>query len=143
MFRITHSQGETHARQVILATGGRSLPRTGSDGAGWRIVERLGHSVTPTYPALAPLVLDPTFFHAALAGVSHDVELSTFVDGKRIDRRTGSLLWTHFGISGPVVMDASRYWIIAAAERQPVQLRCSMLPGETFESVERSLIESA
>ena len=52
-------------------------------------------------------------FHAELAGISQEVELSVFVDGKRIDHRTGSLLWTHFGISGPVVMDASRHWTIA------------------------------
>ena len=73
----------------------------------------LGHTVTPTFAALVPLVLAPQMFHASLAGISQEVELSTFNAGKLIDRRSGSLLWTHFGISGPVVMDASRHWIIA------------------------------
>jgi predicted flavoprotein YhiN len=71
-------------------------------------------------------------FHADLAGTSQEVELSIFAGGKLIDRRTGSLLWTHFGISGPVVMDASRHWIVAnespeAAGAPPI-LQCNLLP---------------
>jgi predicted Rossmann fold flavoprotein len=139
-FVITHSCGETHCSRVIMATGGRSLPRSGSDGAGWDIVRSLGHTVTPTYAALVPLVLDARMFHAALAGISLDVELSTFAAGKLIDRRTGSLLWTHFGISGPVVMDASRHWVIAHETGQDVRMLCNLLPGDTFETTERWLI---
>lgn len=141
-WHIDHTHGTLITRRLVLATGGRSLPRTGSDGAGWRFVAQLGHTVTPTYPALVPLVLQPTMFHMQLAGVSHEAELSTFADNKLIDRRTGSLLWTHFGISGPVVMDASRHWVIAHAEGRSPRLVVSFFPGETFESVERMLIES-
>ncbi len=142
-WRIEHARGAMVARCIIMATGGRSLPRTGSDGAGWQLVAQLGHTVTPTYPALAPLVLQPTMFHVQLSGVSHEAELSTFLNGKRVDRRAGSLLWTHFGISGPVVMDASRHWIIARAQGGEVKLVCSFLPGETFESVEGWLVASS
>jgi predicted Rossmann fold flavoprotein len=131
-FIVRHEQGMLSARCVIMATGGRSLPRTGSDGAGWDIVRRLGHTVTETYPALVPLVLREGMFHAQLSGLSLPVELSTFADGKLIDRRTGSLLWTHFGISGPVVMDASRHWIIARASGQSVAMQCNFLPGQNF-----------
>ena len=141
-FTIEHENGSLGAPRVILCTGGRSLPRSGSDGSGWEIVRRLGHTVTPTYAALAPLVLAPQFFHAGLAGISQDVELSVYVAGRRIDDRTGSLLWTHFGISGPVVMDASRHWIIAAETHQQPIMRCNLLPGENFEMAERWLIES-
>jgi predicted Rossmann fold flavoprotein len=126
-FLIHHSHGELLATKVILATGGRSVPKTGSDGHGWEMARRLGHTVTPTYPGLAPLLLDPTFFHARLSGISHDVELTTLVEGKAIDRRCGALLWTHFGCSGPVVLDASRFWIIANAEERKPQLRCNLL----------------
>src|SRR5207302_4821683 len=127
---------------VIVSTGGRSLPRSGSDGSGWEILRGLGHTVTPTYAALVPLVLRPHMFHAELAGASQEVELSVFVGGKRIDHRTGSLLWTHFGISGPVVMDASRHWAIANATAEatgaaaPV-LQYNLLPGESFQHVEQ------
>jgi predicted Rossmann fold flavoprotein len=141
-FTIIHEHGVLHAQRVILATGGRSLPRTGSDGSGWDIARRLGHTVTDTYPALVPLVLRPHMFHAELSGVSLPVELSTFVNDKLLDRHTGSLLWTHFGISGPVVMDVSRHWVIGRATGQPTEIRCNFLPGCGFEQVERWLIET-
>jgi predicted Rossmann fold flavoprotein len=142
-FIVRHAQGTLRARRVIMATGGRSLPRTGSDGTGWDIVRRLGHTVTETYPALVPLVLQESMFHAELSGLSLPVELSTFAGGKLIDRRAGSLLWTHFGISGPVVMDASRHWILARASGQLVEMRCNFLPGQSFEQVERRLLDTA
>jgi hypothetical protein len=142
-FLVRHEQGVLLARCVILATGGRSLPRTGSDGSGWEIARRLGHTVTDTYPALVPLVMAEGMFHAELTGLSLPVELSTVANGKRIDRRTGSLLWTHFGVSGPVVMDASRHWILARASGQEAELRCNFFPGQTFEEVEQGLIDTA
>ena len=141
-FHIHHTDGATRAHQVIVATGGRSLPRSGSDGSGWEILRALGHTVTPTYAALVPLVLAPQMFHAQLAGVSQDVELSVLVNGKRIDHRTGSLLWTHFGISGPVVMDASRHWTTAHETGAAPTLQCNLLPGESFQQVEQWLIAS-
>lgn len=142
-FTLHHTHGTLDARRVIMATGGRSLPRTGSDGMGWEIVRRLGHSVTPTYPALVPLVLGGEMFHAPLSGLSQPVELSTFAEGKLVDRRSGSLLWTHFGISGPVVMDASRHWVVARGTGGKVEMHCSFLPGSSFDEVERRLIELA
>lgn len=138
-FLIRHEQGALSARRVILASGGRSLPKSGSDGGGWTMVRRLGHSVTPTYPALVPFVLAPGMFHAELSGVSQEVELTTHVKGKVVDRRRGSLLWTHFGISGPVVMDASRFWTQARGEGERVEVRCHLLPGMHQEAVDRWL----
>ena len=99
--------------------------------------------MTETYPALVPLVLQPTFFHAALSGLSQDVELSTFVDAKLADRRRGSLLFTHFGISGPVVLDASRHWVLAQAQGRAAELRASFVPGESFDGIERGIMAAA
>jgi predicted Rossmann fold flavoprotein len=138
-FEIVHDAGCLVASRVIMATGGRSLPKTGSDGLGWEIIKRLGHTVTATQPALVPLVLGDTFFHAGLSGISHEAEVMTRVEGKTIDRRTGSLLWTHFGVSGPVVMDASRFWVMADAQGRDTTVSISLLPGETFEAVDRWL----
>ena len=140
-FRIDYLDEPIYADRVILATGGRSLPRSGSDGSGWDLVRKLGHTVTPTFAALVPLVLGDAMFHAGVSGLAIDAELSTFVSGKRIDHRRGSLLWTHFGLSGPVVMDASRHWVIAAESGQSPTLRCNLLPGETVESIEKWLVE--
>jgi predicted Rossmann fold flavoprotein len=107
--------------------------------AGWKIVRRLGHSVTATHQALVPLVFAPGSAFAELAGVSHPAEFTTFADGKPIDQRRGSLLWTHVGISGPVVMDASRHWVIAAANGASPELRMNVYPGEDFAAVDRRL----
>ena len=74
-FVIRHREGETLARRVVLATGGRSLPRTGSDGSGYGLARALGHRVTPTVPALVALVLDDRCFHERLSGLSHEVEV--------------------------------------------------------------------
>lgn len=139
-FLIRSPAGQIVARQMILATGGRSLPRTGSDGAGYGIARSLGHSVSATFPALVPLVLENDMFHAEVSGLSHEAELSTFVDGKRADVRRGSLLWTHFGISGPVAMDASRFWTMNHTAGACVEMRCSFLPGESFDQVEKWLL---
>ena len=135
-FSVLHDRGRLAATRVILATGGRSLPRTGSDGSGWEMARRLGHSVTETFPALVPLLLDGSF-HRPLSGVSQEVELSTFASGRLVDRRTGSMLWTHFGVSGPVVLDASRHWVMAQAHGENPELRCGFAPRMSFEALER------
>ena len=142
-FVIRHREGETVARRVILATGGRSLPRTGSDGSGYGLARRLGHQVTPTVPGLVALVLDDRCFHKGLSGLSQEVEIQTLVQGRPVDRRIGSLLWTHFGISGPVVMDASRFWCLAREQGEAVELYGNFLPGRTTEQAREWFLAQA
>jgi predicted Rossmann fold flavoprotein len=140
-FIVSTSQGQFTARQVVLATGGRSLPKSGSDGSGYEIATALGHTIVPTTPALAPLVLDPAdALHATLSGVAHDAELTVWVDGRVSIRLTGALLWTHFGVSGPVVLNASRHWARARVECRDVRIAVSFCPGLTFDEVEARLI---
>lgn len=134
-FIVHHSQGMSRANKVVLATGGRSIPKSGSDGLGYALACRLGHTVTPTVPALVPLLLDDRMFHKGLSGLSQEVELMTVVNGKPTDRRTGNLLWTHFGISGPVVMDASRFWTLAQERGEAAELEGNFLPGLNQEQV--------
>jgi predicted Rossmann fold flavoprotein len=142
-FVLRHAGGAVLARRVVLATGGRSLPRTGSDGGGYALVRALGHTVTATHAALVPLVLRRDFIHAELRGVSHPAELVTRIAGKTVDRRAGDFLWTHFGASGPVVLDASRFWIGARAEGVDVELRLGCFVGRSGADVERDLLALA
>ena len=125
------------ARTIVLATGGRSLPKTGSDGFGYQLAAQFGHRCVDTTPALAPLILEDGP-HAQLSGISHRVVLT--VRGTRLE---GALLWTHFGISGPVALNASRHWHRARLEGEPVDLMLNVCPGETFESLEAWLLELA
>ena len=142
-FVLHHTHGTLHARNVILATGGRSIPKSGSDGFGYSLARRLGHHVTATVPALVPLVLEGTMFHKTLSGLSHEVELTTMVKGRKVDSRTGSLLWTHFGISGPVVMDASRFWCLAQEQEEAVAVYGNFLPGKTQEQARQWFMDQA
>jgi predicted Rossmann fold flavoprotein len=141
-FRLESSSGPVHARRVVLATGGRSLPKTGSDGSGYAIAESLGHRIVATTPALAPLVLADGS-HADLAGVSHDVSLAIWIDGAIAERLEGSLLWTHFGVSGPVALNASRHWERGVLHGRHTALTVNLLPGTSFDDAERQLLASA
>jgi hypothetical protein len=140
-FQVQHTHGTLVADRLILATGGRSIPKSGSDGFGYELARRLGHQVTTTAPALVPLVLADTMFHKTLSGLSHQVELTTLVRERTVDHRTGSLLWTHFGISGPVVMDASRFWCLAKERVEAAEVYGNFLPGQTREQVRQWFME--
>jgi len=91
--------------RVIIASGGLSVPSTGSDGSGLAMLSFLGHTVNPTYPALTPIVADPPAF-GSLAGVSLPVTI-TARDTTRASSATGGFLFTHRGYSGPCVLDVS------------------------------------
>jgi predicted Rossmann fold flavoprotein len=129
------------ARRAVLATGGRSLPKTGSDGAGLLMAASLGHAVLPTIPALAPLLLEGDF-HGRLAGVSHQAAITIESGGRLVARVAGSLLWTHFGISGPAALDASRHWHRAALDGA-VRTAVSFAPGLDAAAVEKRLLDAA
>ena len=103
------------ADAVIIATGGLSVPMTGSDGTGLRVAERLGHTMHTTYAALTPLVAIPPPY-ASLAGVSLVVTL-TAKSGVREATATGGFLFTHIGYSGPSVLDVSYVAVRSRAER--------------------------
>jgi predicted Rossmann fold flavoprotein len=102
---VTTDLGTIEASKVIIATGGLSVPLTGSDGTGLKILEALGHTLNPTYPALTPLTLTPHRYED-LAGVSLTVTIRDG-DGKKAFRTTGGFLVTHRGWSGPTALNVS------------------------------------
>src|SRR5215471_11358058 len=83
-FAVNSSAGVLRASSVVLATGGQSLPKTGSDGAGYDVASALGHTIVPRTPALAPLILEsgtPYSIHPKLAGVAVNGEISVWIEG--------------------------------------------------------------
>jgi predicted Rossmann fold flavoprotein len=140
--RLRTTSGSHEALTVVLATGGLSLPKTGSDGFGLELARRLGHTVVPTTPALAPLVLEGAF-HAPLSGISVEAELVVRVNGRALDRRRGSLLWTHFGVSGPVALDVSRSWLRARLEGCAAVIEANLLSGRDDGWLEQELLAIA
>ncbi|MGI8905753.1 MAG: NAD(P)/FAD-dependent oxidoreductase [Candidatus Sumerlaeaceae bacterium] len=116
LFEISiQNSSPIYARRVIMATGGMALPKSGSDGAGLNWMRQLGHTIVPTTPALAPLLLSeeapgPGAKFAEFAGITLPLRLILVNDtGKHLARRTGSVVFTHFGISGPAALDISRH----------------------------------
>jgi hypothetical protein len=136
---VTTAAGTMAARRVVLATGGLSLPKSGSDGAGYRFAQALGHAVVPTTAALVPLLTGDAL-HEDLGGVSVPVEILLNARHARLCRVRGDLLWTHFGVSGPAVLDASRHWLRARLEDRAPQVHVSFTPGDDFPSVDAWLI---
>jgi predicted Rossmann fold flavoprotein len=144
-FVVTPSDGAAvEARVVVLATGGRSVPRTGSDGHGYAIATKVGHTIAPTFPALVPLVVESGHWMRKLSGVTTDVELAVrSSEGRILHRQRGSLLFTHFGISGPAPLDISRHWIASRRDDGGAGLTVSFAPGEGEGVVEKALAAAA
>lgn len=140
-FRVETESSDISARTVILAAGGRALPRSGSDGSGFELARALGHAITPhVVPALVGLTLAEGCFVRALSGIATDVRLEVRSgSGRRLVSMSGAALCTHFGISGPAPMDISRHWQLAALEDPDAFLAISWLPEATAESLDADL----
>jgi predicted Rossmann fold flavoprotein len=106
---VATNRGEFHAESVVVATGGLSYPRTGSTGDGYRLAGQAGHNVTPRRPSLTAIVAEEDFCRE-LTGLSlRNCSLALKKAGKTVFEETGELLFTHFGVSGPLVLSASAH----------------------------------
>lgn len=135
------SHATVEAERVIVATGGKSIPKSGSDGWGYQIAGSLGHSITPRVtPGLVPLTLPRDHFLCALAGITLDatIELRSGA-GKRLESFTNSTLLTHFGLSGPSVLDISRYYLQTIASDSRAMLFANWLPDSDEDAVDGDL----
>ena len=104
---VATGEGYLPCRAAAVCTGGLSYPLTGSTGAGYEFARNLGHTVTPLRPSLVPLV-SPDAYCAEMQGFApKNVTLSAYEDDKLIYRELGEMLFTHFGVSGPLVLSAS------------------------------------
>ena len=108
---VLTDRGELRADAVVVATGGKSYPRTGSDGDGYAFAKSVGHTVTPLLPSLVPIVSDSRIC-PALQGLSlRNVSLAIVnkQSGKKIYEDFGEMMFTHFGLTGPMVLSASAH----------------------------------
>ena len=131
--------GQTrHFDRVILACGGASYPSTGSDGSGYALVKSLGHTVTELLPSLIPIVTKEDWCRG-LQGLSlKNVKLSARMGKKLLFDELGEMLFTHFGISGPLVLSLSS--VIAGKDLDKIDIRIDLKPGLTREQLERRLL---
>ncbi|RLS82735.1 MAG: aminoacetone oxidase family FAD-binding enzyme [Planctomycetota bacterium] len=143
--RLDTTAGPLSARKVILCTGGKSLPKSGSDGSGFALATMLGHSITaPVVPALVPLVLPADHFIRALTGLALPCRFTLLSSkGKPVATSAGSTLCTHTGLSGPATLDISRHWLVSRTADPAARLLLDWLPDTPADRVEQLLLESA
>ena len=142
-FAVRGAWGTLRARRLTLCTGGRSLPKSGSDGAGLDMARSLGHTLTErVVPALVPLLLEEGCWLRALSGVAVPAELRVLgPGGKRLVRFRNAVLCTHFGLSGPAALDVSRHWTLHHADDPGVRLQMALLPDMDEAACDRWLLE--
>lgn len=125
---------------VILATGGASYPATGSTGDGYKLAKSLGHTVTPILPALVPLEVEEDFVRE-LQGLSlKNVRVTLNADGKFVEEIFGEMLFTHFGVSGPIILTLSRAVAKLLAQKVFVELAINLKPALTIEQLDARIL---
>jgi len=112
---------QIYADEYIICAGGKAYPQTGSTGDGYRWAEQLGHTIIPPVPALNPVKTSEKWVKELQDLSLKNVSLKLFQNGKKQDERFGEMLFTHFGVSGPMVMDMSKN-IGALLKKSPVKL---------------------
>ena len=133
---VRGEKGEYAASAVVLATGGLSYPATGSTGDGFRMAESLGHTVTPLRGSLVPLRADGC---AELQGLSlRNVSLTVYENNKKIHTDFGEMLFTHFGVSGPLVLSASAH--MRHFDKKRYRLEIDLKPALDEKALDRRLL---
>ena len=122
---VVCADGEIACRAAALCTGGRSYPLTGSNGAGYEMARELGHTIVPTRPSLVPLESGDDYCGEMQGFAPKNVVLSAYEDDKLIYKEMGEMLFTHFGVSGPLVLSASAHMrsMGSAAYRLEIDLK--------------------
>ncbi|MCG8396591.1 NAD(P)/FAD-dependent oxidoreductase [Bacillus atrophaeus] len=146
---ITNNDEVIHARAVIIAVGGKSVPHTGSTGDGYAWAEAAGHTITELFPTEVPVTsAEPFIKQKILQGLSlRDVGVSVLNKrGKPVVTHVMDMLFTHFGLSGPAILRCSQFVVKELRKQPEVQLRIDLYPHineeELFQKVHRELKEA-
>lgn len=141
---VTKKESELSADRLIVATGGCSYSLTGSTGDGYRFAEACGHSVIPTMPALVPFSVKEEWCYR-LQGLSlKNVQVRLELDGKQIYTDFGEMLFTHYGVSGPLILSASSHYVHRVGNQgtKPVDVRLliDLKPALTHEQLDKRIL---
>jgi predicted Rossmann fold flavoprotein len=138
---ITLKDGQTiESKSVIIATGGASYPGTGSSGDGYRLAKSACHTITPVRPALVPLVTKGTAAQRMQGLSLKNVTAVLWVDGKKQSEEFGEMLFTHFGLSGPIILTLSRKAVIVLVNGQAVQIGLDLKPALDDDKLDARLL---
>ena len=133
---VKTTNGHFTADKVILCAGGASYPGTGSDGGGAKLAAKVGHTIVPLKPSLVPLVSDYAYVED-LQGLSlRNVRATLYGDGKKLTDYFGEMLFTHFGVSGPIILSLSNMAAEALSKGMEVELAIDLKPALSEEKLD-------
>lgn len=136
---VRTSKGEVYGDSVIIATGGKSYPLTGSTGDGYKMAEQVGHTVTELKPSLIPIVTEEKWVRDVMGLSLKNVRLTVFNSkNKPIYSDFGEMLFTHFGISGPIVLSASAH--LRRIEKEHYTIRLDLKPALDENQLDKRLL---
>lgn len=139
IFAVSCEGNHTYpADAVIIATGGATYPGTGSTGDGYKFAKTLGHSLVPLLPSLVPIETVEAWPASIMGLTLKNVELTAYVDNKKIAQEFGELLFTHFGISGPIVLSISKN--LTAYRDKKIMLSLNLKPALEAEKLNSRLL---
>lgn len=134
----TKSGNDMHTHKCVVATGGTSRPETGSTGEGFMWLKKLGHTIVDNDVALVPVALTDTWVKKISGLALEEARLTTYQNGQKQEAYKGKLLFTHFGVSGPMVLNMSKD-IGELLKYGPVTLMLDLFPGKDGSKIKNEL----
>ncbi len=128
------------ADAVIVATGGVSYPATGSSGDGYILAKQAGHTIIEPLPALVPLETKEKWVKDITGLALKNVTAKLYVNEQLIAEEFGEMLFTHYGISGPIILTISRQAVMALAQKKQVQIKLNLKPALTVEQLDARIL---
>jgi hypothetical protein len=129
-----------YAPQVILATGGKSYPATGSNGEGYELARKAGHSIETPFPALVPLETEGSIAQKLQGLNLRNVVAAIWVNDKKIAEEMGEMIFTHFGLSGPIILTLSRIAAQELKKQNKVEISIDLKPALDDQKLDARLI---
>lgn len=139
-FILSGTTAQYKAKKVILATGGASYRDTGSSGEGFQFAKSLGHTIIPLRPGLVPLRAKEEWVKELQGMTLKNVKITFIAGKKKIGSEVGEVLLTHFGISGPLVLDLSNTIVALLEEHKEIKVFIDLKPGIKSEEMENKLL---
>ena len=140
IINVNTNQGQFYAKSFILSTGCMSHPEVGATGDGLKFLDDLGHSVSPSNPDIVPISIKENWVKK-LSGTSLSfIKISFFLNGNKQFSKTGKILFTHFGLSGPLILNSARN-IQSLLDKGEVTALIDMYPDTTIGDLEKKIIK--
>lgn len=135
---LLNNKEKIYAKNIILATGGKSYPSTGSDGYGYIVAKKLGHKIINPLPALVQMLSGDKWVHDLMGLTLKNVDVTLMIKGKKKNSQFGELLFTHKGISGPTILYLSNF--INMDKLSDTKIKIDLKPALDFKTLEKRII---